>query len=150
MNKKVWAHELHVGGTVDNEAWATLNGDATWTLEEDVSVVGFQLHTDICSFTQVDGILAIYNTLYKGPISEVNHRLGRIETIEEWRSLLGAQEARFIVNPTIFVWLPSDCAFSLIEGDTMVLTTWVQTSAAAHSIVASCTAQVFYTREKVA
>lgn len=148
MQKKIWSKGMGVSGIIDTEAWQKLANDVTFTPEEDITVVGFELITDICAFVQVDGFVVGYNTLYKGPIAEPTHLVGRLEMIEEWRSLLGAQEARFIVNAPLVVMYPSGSGLSIVEGDTMVLTTWVYTSAALHTLSMTASAIIYYLRER--
>lgn len=148
MQKKIWVKHMHVGGTVDWDAWQKLAPDATFTPEENITVIGFELHTDICGFSMVDGFTVCYNTLYKGPISEVNHCVGRTEMIEEWRSLLGAQEARVIVNEPLVLMYPAGSGLSIMEGETLVMTTWAVSDPAAHELIVSCVGLLYYLRER--
>lgn len=122
---RIWTKFMGFDQTIDytDGNWHTTFGGVIWTPQEDVVIVGFSMHTEFCSFQEVDGMVFAYAELTQvgGNLLVRDGSLGWTQAFEEWDSMLAEQENRIYFPGKLDIMFPSGNGVNLPEGDTLYL-----------------------------
>lgn len=145
--RDIFTHLLEYDvANADNLAWAYDLSADLWQPQEDILIIGFNLQIELCAFTMVDGFFTAYTELSQSGLWNRPGILGRVRAYEEWRSLLGAQEARIYSTEWQVVMFPAGHSVPIQEGGNLYIHCQYQTGAALHTVSIGTKAIIYYVK----